>query len=279
MLSLFLSLLGISAAAVFILILLTWMLSVVTNDGSVIDLVWGAGFAIVSALCLMFIAGKQPLTPYVLLLGVLPIVWALRYSVYIWHRNIGHGEDPRYTAMREGKTQNEWRWHMLTQVYPFQAAAMLLVALPIILGIASGTYFGTEIGIIAYIGTSIWAIGVLFEGIGDWQLSRFKKRRAKLGSDVTGKVMDKGLWRYTRHPNYFGNATLWWGIFLVACAAPWGWLSFIGPAFMTLALVKLTGAAHLERTLSQRPEYADYMQRTSGFIPMLPRRGRKLRAA
>ncbi len=120
-------------------------------------------------------------------------------------------------------------------------------------------------------GAIIWIIGFLFETIGDWQLVEFKKKRAELGADITGKVMDKGLWKYTRHPNYFGNSLMWWGIWLVACQASWGWASIISPLFMTLALVKLTGAGHLERTLSQRPEYARYMKRTSMFIPWFPK--------
>ncbi|MBL4871229.1 MAG: DUF1295 domain-containing protein, partial [Robiginitomaculum sp.] len=159
-------------------------------------------------------------------------------------------------------------------VFVFQGLAMLSVATPLWVGLANSNVsaFQTSIGSLAKIGAGLWVIGFLFETIGDWQLVQFKKRRAVLGPEITGKVMDKGLWKFTRHPNYFGNSAMWWGIWLVACQAPWGWASIVGPLFMTLALVKLTGAGHLERTLSQRPEYAEYMQRTSMFIPWFPKK-------
>ncbi len=271
MLSLFLTLFLASSLAVTALIVLVWAISLKIKDASIIDLVWGAGFGLIALLCLYLVSRDFDLTAYLVLLAALPTIWAARYSAYIWWRNIGHGEDKRYTAMRELTSEGNWPWFLLFRVYAFQILAMIVVALPITVGLASAAVYGTSISALAVIGTFVWASGVAFEGIGDLQLARFIKRKKELGADVTGKVMDQGLWRYTRHPNYFGNAVLWWGIFIVAATTPWGWLSIIGPVFMNYALLKVSGAAHLERTLSQRPEYAAYMERTSQFIPRPPK--------
>jgi len=267
MFSLFLTLIGASILAICLLTLLVWLICLMTNDASVIDLFWGLSFAMIALLSVYLISQTQPFTPYLILLTALPVIWAIRYTLYIWWRNIGHGEDKRYTAMREEIPASQWPLYCLFRVYAFQALAMLIVALPIILGLASGAAHDTKISVLALIGACIWLIGFLFEAIGDFQLAGFIKKRKKLGAEITGKVMDKGLWKYTRHPNYFGNATLWWGVYIVACDTPWGFLSIIGPLFMNYALVKISGAAHLEQTLSKRPEYAQYMEKTSRFIP------------
>ena len=268
---LFLTLLGYSALAIMSLMGCLWVIALKIKDASIIDLVWGAGFAMVAVICVVVLSGRSLMTGYLWLLAALPCLWALRYSAYIWKRNIGHGEDPRYTAMRRGKSNRQWPLYLLCVVYGFQALAMLIVALPIIFGMAGGAAGATSVSALAIAGSVICLAGIAYEALADFQLARFKRRRAELGSKVTGKVMDQGLWRYSRHPNYFGNAVLWWGIFLVACIAPWGWLSIIGPVFMTYCLIRVSGADHLERQLRKRPEYADYMTRTSKFIPMPPK--------
>jgi len=275
MLSLFLTLLSANILAIILLVLFVWLFSLAKNDASVIDLYWGVSFAIIALLSVYLISQAQPFTPYLILLTALPVIWAVRYTVYIWRRNIGHGEDKRYTAMRKEIPASQWPLHCLFRVYGFQAIAMLVVALPIILGLASGAANDTKISILVLIGSGLWLAGVLIEAIGDYQLANFIKRRKKLGSEITGKIMDKGLWKYTRHPNYLGNAIIWWGIYLVACATPWGFLSLIGPLFMNFALVKVSGADHLESTLSKRPEYMQYMKRTPKFIPRFNRSTRK----
>ncbi len=259
-----------TTALITVAMLILWLIGVKIKDVSIIDMFWGAGFGLIAILCLFL--NKAP-TPYLYLLAALPVLWSLRYTYYIIWRNWGHGEDSRYTNIRSNVTEKQWPLYALRKVFVFQGLAMLIVAAPLWIGLAHYelTPNQTSIGPLAKIGAGIWIVGFLFESVGDWQLVQFKKNREKFGAEVTGKVMDKGLWKYTRHPNYFGNSLMWWGIWLVACQAPWGWASIIGPLFMTLALVKLTGAGHLERTLSQRPEYVDYMQRTPMFIPWFPK--------
>ena len=224
------------------------------------------------------------ITPYLLLLAALPILWSLRYTIYIIRRNWGHGEDRRYQAIRGNVSESGWPLYALRVVFLNQGLAMLLVAAPLWVAMATGgdqspadpiivdIKYQAYIRHFSIIGTFIWLIGFLFEAVGDFQLSRFIARRKELGAEITGKVMDTGLWRYSRHPNYFGNVVMWWGIWLVACQAPWGWATIISPLFMTLALVKLTGAEHLERDMSKRPESKEYMKRTSMFIPLPPKK-------
>lgn len=277
---------GASAAFVTLAMLTLWVISLKVKDASIVDMFWGAGFGVIAVMCLWLNA----LTPYLLLLAALPIIWALRYTVYIVRRNWGHGEDSRYAAIRGNVTDKQWPLYSLRIVFVLQGLAMLIVSAPLWVAMATGHFVVREytqtsqgfserlasaspdIGLLAIIGTLIWLIGFLFEAVGDWQLARFIARRKALGAEVTGKVMDKGLWRYTRHPNYFGDVVMWWGIWLVACQTPWGWATIIGPLFITYSLVKLTGMAHLERTLGKRPEYADYMKRTSSFIPWFPKK-------
>ncbi len=271
MMSLFLSLLSVAALTIIALMIFIWIVALLTDDASVIDLVWGLGFALVAIVCAVWLNLNANMSTYLWVLTMLPIVWAIRYSTYIFWRNIGHGEDPRYTKMREGKSKATWPFHLLFKIYGFQALAMLIVALPIVVGMASGTAYETKMSIWAVIGATICLFGIVYEGLADIQLAKFKYKRKALGPEVTGKVMDKGLWRYSRHPNYFGNATLWWGYFIIVCSTAFGALSAIGPLFMTYCLIRVSGADHLEKTLSQRPEYVDYMQRTSKFFPQPPK--------
>lgn len=275
-----------SAAFVTIAMLALWRVSLKIKDASIVDMFWGAGFGFIALLCL---ALSEKITNYQLLLAALPVLWSLRYTIYIIRRNWGHGEDKRYQAIRGNVSEKGWALYALRVVFLNQGLAMLIVAAPLWVALTTAYHINIDCGVpntfpdcdhpvstvtsikmIAIIGATIWLIGFLFEAIGDFQLSRFIARRKELGAEVTGKVMDKGLWRYSRHPNYFGNVLMWWGIWLVACQAPWGWATIISPLFMTLALVKLTGAGHLERTMGQRPEYKEYMKRTPMFIPWFP---------
>lgn len=273
-----------------------WVISVKIKDASIIDIFWGFGFVVVAAVCL-YLAPKK--TNYIWLLGALPIIWGLRLTLYLANRNLGHGEDPRYIGMRrraEKKGMNEmaWRKRTLFSIYFGQGLLILIVSAPVWVGIAHGVNFAddvysfggelvfkgraliTQIGTLAIIGTIIWLIGFLFEAIGDMQLARFLKQNKDYdGPYETKPVLNTGLWKYTRHPNYFGNAAMWWGIFLVACQAPWGWVTIFAPIIMTFLLVRVSGKALLERKLKQRPAYQQYVETTSGFIPWPPRKQNK----
>jgi len=273
-----------STAFVFGLLTLLWAISVAVKDASLVDIFWGFGFLVVGAVCLYF---ARDITPYMILLAALPILWGLRLSLYLGKRNLGHGEDPRYVAMRKraakkGLSERNWRDRSLFTIYFGQGLLILIVSAPIWVGIATSveTVFDgaesttrfTKIGTLSIIGTMIWLIGFLFEAIGDWQLSRFLKNNKDYDGPYENKpVLDTGLWKYTRHPNYFGNSLMWWGIWLVACQAPWGWVTIFAPILMTFLLTRVSGRDMLERQLKKRPAYQDYMSRTSGFIPRPPK--------
>lgn len=289
MLDLILTNFGTSTAVIAACLLTLWAIGMVKKDASIIDIFWGAGFGVIALVCLK-LAGVK--TPYILLLAALPTIWAIRLSVYLGIRNLPHGEDFRYAEMRRNVDPKKWAWWSLSRIYIGQGLAMLLVAAPLYVGMATAlrtvyveTPDGnidlglfdergvTQIGLVSIIGAIVWLVGFLFEAIGDWQLSRFvKSMKSYTGTYEDKPVLDTGLWKYTRHPNYFGNAMMWWGIWLVACQAPWGWITIISPIAMTYFLMKVTGAKHLELTLNKRPAYRDYVKRTSEFFPRPPKK-------
>ena len=277
-----------------------WAISVAAKDASLVDIFWGFGFLLVSAVCLYLVPVK---TPYLILLAAMPIIWGLRLTLYLGKRNLGHGEDKRYVNMRKraekkGISEMTWRLKTLLSVYWGQGLLIMIVSAPVWVAMATGitvyvdnycanlpldvqadcVYSGdpriiaTQIGILAIIGALLWLIGFLFEAIGDAQLAAFLKTNKSYDGPIDDKpVMDKGLWKYTRHPNYFGNACMWWGIWIVACAAPFGWTAIIGPLIMTLLLTKVSGRDLLERDMGRRKTYQAYIERTSGFFPKPPK--------
>ncbi|MEO1576963.1 MAG: DUF1295 domain-containing protein, partial [Pseudomonadota bacterium] len=191
----------------------------------------------------------------------LVLVWALRLSIYITARNWGHEEDYRYQAMRE-KRGPSFAYTSLVIVFLLQAVIAWVVSLPL-LGVALST---SPLGPLDALGVLVFLVGLYFEAVGDWQLSRFKAN-----PDNKGKVMDRGLWRYTRHPNYFGDFTLWWGLYLIALAGG-AWWAFPGPIIMSFFLLKVSGVAMLEKDIGERrPKYADYIERTNAFFPGPPK--------
>jgi len=284
-----------AAVVVFGLLTLLWAISVAVKDASLIDIFWGFGFLVVAAVCLYIVPLK---TPYLKLLAALPILWGIRLSLYLAKRNLGHGEDVRYVAMRKraekkGMSEMAWRVRTLFTVYFGQGLLIMIVSAPIWVAMATGigqstgvtaiddngAHFGVQgkflvdIGILAILGAILWLIGFLFEAIGDWQLSKFMKKMKNYDGAYEDKpVLDTGLWKYTRHPNYFGNACMWWGIWLVACQAPWGWATIFAPLIMTFLLTRVSGRDLLERQLKKRPAYQDYIKRTSGFFPLPPKK-------
>ncbi len=236
-----------------------WAVSVRLRDASIVDPFWGTGFVIVAAVAL---ALNQPATNRGLLLGLLTAVWGLRLSVYLLMRNWGHGEDRRYQAMRAHQGQRFW-WRSLFTVFWLQAAILWFVSLPIQVAAAAGE--PRPLGWLDALGATVFVVGFVFESVGDWQLARFKRDPAN-----RGRVMDRGLWRYTRHPNYFGDACVWWGLYLIA-AAGGAWWTILSPLAMTVLLLKVSGVSLLEKTITERrPEYAAYQARTNAFLPGPP---------
>ena len=262
------------AVIVFGGVSLVWLISLKMRDASIIDIFWGCGVTLVGLTCLYLASGRFSggVSPYVWLMTLMPILWGLRLTLYLAKRNLGHGEDGRYVAMRKrsGLPEMRWRVRALLSIYWGQGLLILLVSAPVWIAVANGK--GMGLGPLAVIGAAVWLAGVLFEAIGDAQLTAFLRRNADYDGPYEDKpVLDTGLWAWTRHPNYFGNALLWWGIFIAACQAPWGWVGVFGPGLMTVLLLRVSGRDLLERRLKKRPAYREYVARTSSFVPRPPK--------
>jgi steroid 5-alpha reductase family enzyme len=236
-----------------------WLVSLPLRNVSIVDGMWSLMFLL--AAVTYAVADDPALGERGVLLLVLVSVWALRLSIYITWRNHGHGEDFRYQKIRANNEPN-FEFKSLYIVFGFQAALAWVISLPLLAGIHSDA----PLGWLDWAGVLLWTIGFVFEAGGDWQLARFKADPAN-----RGKVMDAGLWRYTRHPNYFGDFCIWWGFFLIALSAG-GWWSVIGPVLMSVLLLRVSGVALLEKDIGERrPAYREYVQRTNAFFPGPPR--------
>lgn len=236
-----------------------WLVSVFRRDVSIADPFWGMGFVIVVAVG----QWRSLATDRSILLVTLTLIWGIRLSGFLIWRNWGHGEDRRYGAMRAHHGQRFWWWSCFS-VFWLQALILWFVALPQQLAIAAAK--PEPLGILDLLGGGVWAVGLAFESLGDWQLARFKSR-----PENAGRVMDRGLWRYTRHPNYFGDFCVIWGFYIVAFAGGAG-LTIASPILMSFLLLQVSGVRLLEQTISERrPAYADYIRRTSAFFPLPPR--------
>ena len=265
----FVSTMLINAAALLAVILALWAYSVKIRDVSFIDAFWAFGMVLLA--WATWTQSSAPDARSHLLLG-LTSLWGLRLTFHLWTRWRAHGEDPRYAKIMGSVMEKKgWSWSKtsLLSVFLTQAPLLFITSLPAQLGIWASEDRVTVLGPLALIGTIIAIIGILFETVGDSQLNAFRANPAN-----KGKVLDTGLWRYTRHPNYFGDACTWWGIWLIACETGLaGWISIIGPIFLTFTLTRWSGKPLLERGMKKtRPEYADYVTRTSGFFPLPPKR-------
>lgn len=257
----FWAVLGIAAAMVALYLALGWLLSVRLRDVSIVDGMWGPGFALVAVAGALLGSGDAARKTVVV---VLVSIWGLRLATHILARNRGQAEDYRYRAMRQ-RQGPRFVWLSAFTVFGLQGVLLLWIALPLLA--ATALPGSPPLGLLDLAGSGLFLLGFLCEAIGDAQLTRFKANPAN-----RGKVCDVGLWRYSRHPNYFGDATLWWGFFLLACAVPGGWRTIASPVVMTVLLLKVSGVALLERGLiSTKPGYADYIARTSAFVPWFPR--------
>ena len=258
----------INAVALFAAILLLWRYSVKIKDVSFIDAFWPFGMVLLA--WATWAQSGAPGARSHLLLG-LTTLWGMRLAWHLWTRWRAHGEDPRYTKIMASTTvKKSWSWSKtaLLSVFLTQAPLLFITCLPAQLGIWASDGGRTVVGPLAALGAVIALIGIAFETIGDAQLNRFRSDLAN-----KGKVLDTGLWRYTRHPNYFGDACTWWGIWLVAAETGQpGWISIVGPIFLTFTLTKWSGKPLLEKGMKKtRPEYAAYVARTSGFFPWPPK--------
>jgi steroid 5-alpha reductase family enzyme len=252
----YVSIIGGNLILVLAMMLCLWAASLILKDASIADIFWGLGFVVVA--WISFARGGGYL-PRKILITILVTLWGLRLAYHIGRRNRGRGEDLRYRAWRAKYAQQFW-WVSLFTVFGLQGVLLWLVSLALQAGqipsLPAGPTWLDGLGLL------VWIVGFVFEAVGDRQLARFKS-----DPENKGKVMNRGLWAYTRHPNYFGESLMWWGIFLITLSTG-QWWTLISPLVITFLLLKVSGVTLLEKTIvDRRPKYRDYKERTSAFIP------------
>ncbi|MFA7302812.1 MAG: DUF1295 domain-containing protein [Candidatus Paceibacterota bacterium] len=250
----------LALAAVLLGYMSLWfVVSLLKKRNDVADLAWGLGFVLM-AWAALYLSGTSE--PRQLVVNALVTVWGLRLASHIYARNKGKAEDYRYAQWRK-----DWgKWFYLrsyAQVYLLQGVLLSLIATPVLHINSSG---GSALGALDVVGVAVWLVGFFFEVVGDAQLARFIQNPAN-----KGHLMQSGLWAYTRHPNYFGEVTQWWGIWLIALSVAGGAYAGIGPLTITFLILKVSGVPLLEQKMAENPEFAEYKKRTSMFLP-LPRR-------
>lgn len=239
-----------------------WIISIFLKNVSIIDIFWGLGFVVVNGI--YFYSSEDSYTRPVLLLFLVTI-WGLRLSLYLAFRNIGKGEDFRYREFRKYYGEQRYWWFSFFQVFLLQGLLITIVSLPL-LGVNMSTKYNGLVWL-DYIAIVVWVIGFIFETFGDFQLAKFKSDPGN-----KGKVLDQGLWKYTRHPNYFGDALVWWSYALFSMASGSYW-TILGSVIMTFLIVKVSGVSLLEKSLNNtKPQYRDYIARTSSFFPWIPKK-------
>jgi steroid 5-alpha reductase family enzyme len=242
------------------LVTILWLVSLRLSNSSIIDIFWGAGFVIANGV--YFALTPDGFLGRKWLIGALLTIWGLRLSLHILLRNWGKPEDFRYQKWRR-QAGSAWAWQSFYRVFLLQGVLMWVISAPLLASQFAGQ--PAHLTVFDLLGAVVWLVGFFFEAVGDAQLAGFKSNPAR-----KGQILAQGVWRYTRHPNYFGDAAQWWGFFLIAAAAGGGWTIF-SPILMTLLLLRVSGVALLEKTLETRPGYQEYIQKTSAFIPWFPR--------
>lgn len=247
---------------ILVLVTLLWIWSIIIKNVSIVDIFWGFGFVVVNV---FYVLMSCDLNTRKILMLVLVTIWGLRLSIYLAWRNIGKGEDFRYQEFRRNYGPERYWWFSYFQTFLLQGALIMIVSLPL-LGISASKQSG-NLNLLDYIGILVWIIGFTFEAGGDFQMAYFKKN-----PDNKGKLLNTGFWKYTRHPNYFGDSAVWWAyaIFSIAAGSYW---QIIGSVIMTLLIIKVSGVALLEKTLSNtKPQYREYIQKTNSFFPWFPKK-------
>lgn len=248
------------ALMLFVYMTLWFGISVVKKRNDVADIAWGLGFVLITWISFA-VSGSSSI--FGIVIGILVTIWGVRLAWHIYARNKGKTEDYRYLAWRK-----EWgRWFYFrsyVQVYLLQGVLLYFIVFPVVLfNLHPGT---TIFGFTEYVGVLIWGIGFFFESVGDAQLVAFMRDPRNKGA-----IMKSGLWRYTRHPNYFGEVTQWWGIWLITLNSLYGWYGIIGPVVITILILRVSGIPMLEKKMEQNPQYVEYKRRTSKFFPLPPK--------
>lgn len=249
-----------SAFSIFFYMFLVFIIAWVKKDNSIVDIAWGIGFIVVALLNFFLEPG---FVIRHILVTALIFIWGTRLSVHIAFRKKGKGEDFRYAQWRK-----DWgKWFLIRsffQIYMLQGLFLLIISYPVILITHSQK---TGVGFLDILGLLVWSTGFFFESVGDYQLSRFKKN-----PENKGKIMTQGLWRWTRHPNYFGETAQWWGIFMIALSVKSGWTAVISPLLITFLLLKVSGIPMLEKKYRGREDFEEYAKKTNAFFPWFPKK-------
>jgi steroid 5-alpha reductase family enzyme len=249
-------------AAILFLMVLIWLNSVRLKNASIVDIFWGLLFVL--AAWVIFFLSPDGFIPRKLLVAGTVSIWGIRLAWHIFQRNHSKPEDFRYAAWRQ-QYGSSWWWRSFYRVFLIQGVLAWIICLPLIPAITAG--YPQNFVFLDFVGAFIWLVGFIFEAGGDYQLARFKAN-----PDNKGKLLNQGLWKYTRHPNYFGDAVQWWGWFIIAVGTGGSW-TIIGPIIMTFLLVKVSGVALLERTLAvEKPGYREYIEKTNSFFPWFPKK-------
>lgn len=251
-----------SGLTVFLFMTAVFVYASVKKDNSVVDIAWGLGFICIALLTLIL---EKGIVWRQMLVTALVFIWGTRLAVHISLRKKGKGEDWRYAKWRR-----EWGRRFLLrsffQIFMLQGLFLLIIVYPVILVNHSP---GRGFTFLDILGTSVWIFGFFFEAVGDYQLARFKKNPKN-----KGKILTDGLWKFTRHPNYFGEAMMWWGVFLIVLSVPYGWTAAFSPLFITVLLLRVSGVTMLEKKYEHDMNFAAYARKTSPFLPWFPKRGR-----
>jgi steroid 5-alpha reductase family enzyme len=257
----FLAIYARGGLAIWAIMTLVWLLSLWLKNTSIVDIFWGSGFVLANWIYVALAPGD--FVGRKVVLSALVTIWGLRLSLYILWRNWGEPEDYRYRQWRE-EHGDRWWWYSYFQTFILQGLLMWIISTPLLA--VHHAPVPSRLTLLDWLGVVVWSMGFFFEAVGDFQMARFKADPSN-----KGKVLDSGVWRYTRHPNYFGDAAQWWGYYLMAAAAGAYWTIY-SPVLMTILLLRVSGVALLEKKLTEtKPKYQDYIRRTSAFVPWFPK--------
>ncbi|GEL07924.1 DUF1295 domain-containing protein [Salisediminibacterium halotolerans] len=250
----------VSGIAIFIFMFTVFVIAQVIKDNSIVDIAWGFGFVIIALVSLFY---TQEFSIRQMVVVGLVTLWGLRLTIFLWYRSIGRGEDFRYANFRKNWGKNAVIM-AFTRVFMMQGAFMLIIAYPILRVHVSD---GPGVDVFMILGAALWIIGFFFQVTGDAQLQRFKKRKTH-----KDQILTTGVWRYTRHPNYFGEAAMWWGIFIIVLPVELGWTAIFAPIFINFLLINVSGVPFLDERFKDNPQYQQYKKETNKFIPWFPKK-------
>ena len=257
----FLEIYGIGLAVILVLMTVLWLISLILKNSSIVDIFWGTGFVIAN--WVYFALTPDGFLPRKILISLLVTLWGMRLSIYIFLRNWRKPEDFRYQKWRN-ESEAKWWWQSFFRVFLLQGVLLGIISVPLLAAQIRSS--PDHLTVVDILGILVWLVGFFFKSMGDYQLAQFKAK-----PENKGKVMDQGVWRFTRHPNYFGDSAQWWGYFLIA-AAGGGWWTIFSPIIMTLFLLRVSGVKLLEKTMETRPGYKEYIRKTSSFVPWFPKK-------